>query len=125
MTEREEFEAFYRSPECKTIDESSPIKGANYVGEAEMEFAWQFWQACRRTTPDREAWRPIETAPKDGKRFMAWHKGRVELFRWQGHDGTNRPVGWRDGFIYVYSEGDEDGPTHWMPLPTAPNGEKK
>ncbi len=90
---------------------------ARYIEQLERD--------SRRTTPDREAWQPIETAPKDGTRFMAWHKGRVELFRWQSDDGTNRPVGWRDGFIYVYLEGDDDGPIYWMPLPTAPNGEKR
>ena len=119
MTEREEFEAW-----ATTLDlDLTPIAGGHY-SDCNTDFAWLAWSAARRTTPDREAWQPIETAPKDGKRFMAWHKRRVELFRWQGDDGTNRPVGWRDGFIYVYPEGDEDGPTHWMPLPTAPNGEK-
>ena len=66
-------------------------------------------------------WKPIETAPKDGSRFLAWHKGNVHFFRWQDFkDGSDAPVGWRDNFIYVYPEGDANGPTHWMPLPKEP-----
>ncbi|WP_186260305.1 helix-turn-helix domain-containing protein [Burkholderia gladioli] len=45
--ERAAFQAFYYSPARKTIDECAPIKGANYTGEADEEFAWQFWQAAR------------------------------------------------------------------------------
>jgi hypothetical protein len=107
--------------------------------------AWEAWQARAALThptqsPDGRTidkamvkrlaiqhglptgWQPIETAPKDGTRFIAWHEGRSGFFHWQGNDGTNRPVGWRDDFIYVYPEGDLNGPTHWQPLPEAPNG---
>ncbi|MDN7489459.1 hypothetical protein QZM35_17260 [Burkholderia sp. AU45274] len=45
--ERAAFQKFYYSPACKTIDECAPIRGANYCGEPEEEFAWQFWQAAR------------------------------------------------------------------------------
>ncbi|SMG01232.1 hypothetical protein [Burkholderia singularis] len=45
--ERVAFQKFYYSPACKTIDECAPIRGANYCGEPEEEFAWQFWQAAR------------------------------------------------------------------------------
>ena len=43
--ERAAFEAWYRSPACKTMDEIAPIAGANYCGEVEDEFAFQAWQA--------------------------------------------------------------------------------
>ncbi|WP_186055724.1 hypothetical protein [Burkholderia gladioli] len=45
--ERAAFQTFYYSSACKTVDECAPIKGANYTGEADEEFAWQFWQAAR------------------------------------------------------------------------------
>lgn len=66
-------------------------------------------------------WQPIGTAPKDGTRFLAWHKGRVDFFHWQDLNGRcDAPVGWRDSFIYVFPEFDSSGPTHWIPLPDAP-----
>ncbi|MFL9904717.1 hypothetical protein PQR71_42430 [Paraburkholderia fungorum] len=65
------------------------------------------------------AWQPIETAPKDGTRFLACLDEHVEFFRWQDFgDGWDAPVGWRDSFITVYKEG--TGPMHWMPVPPAP-----
>lgn len=66
------------------------------------------------------AWQPIETAPRDGTRFLGLNDGWHEFFHWQ--DGANErtkgwPTGWRTA-ITVYREG--TGPTHWMPLPAAP-----
>lgn len=64
---------------------------------------------------DVAGWQPIETAPKDGSKFIAWHPhGYVDFFHWQKHENT----GWRDSFIQVYREG--SGPAHWMPLPASP-----
>lgn len=61
-------------------------------------------------------WQTIESAPKDGTRFIAWHpEGYVDFFHWQKHAN----VGWRDGFIQCYREG--DGPKFWMPLPSPPS----
>jgi hypothetical protein len=69
------------------------------------------------TVPD--GWQPIETAPKDGSRFLAYCDGKVDFFHWQERsDGINSPIGWRDSFITVYREG--TGPRHWMPIPSAP-----
>lgn len=66
--------------------------------------------------PSGDAWQPIETAPKDGMRFLGVHDGKVGFWHWQGDDPlSTRPVGWRDNFIHVYREG--SGPTHWMPIP--------
>lgn len=79
---------------------------------------WNEWLACARALEPK--WMPIESAPKDGSTFLAWIDGKSDFFHWQSELG-NRPVGWRDSFIYVYPEGDKNGPTHWMPLPAQPN----
>ena len=64
-------------------------------------------------------WQPIETAPKDGSRFLAFHDGHVDFWHWQDFkDGGKAPVGWRN-FVYVYPDGGNI-PSHWMPLPEPP-----
>lgn len=61
----------------------------------------------------RDEWLPIDTAPKDGSRFLATSKGcEVHVYYWRsgGFDDWcleyANHVGWR--------------PTHWRPLPTPP-----
>lgn len=59
-------------------------------------------------------WRPIETAPKDGRYILllkpAWyHAPRWFVARWQD---TGLTAGWQHYY------GPE--PTHWMPLPPPP-----
>jgi hypothetical protein len=61
---------------------------------------------------DREAWRPIETAPKDGTRALLWADewSAPATGQWYGKD-------WRQ----LYDLGAfKFQPTHWMPLPHAP-----
>lgn len=70
------------------------------------------------------AWQPIETAPKDGTTVIVfvppgkYHSGRTVTVRW-----TERDIGyWHvdDGKRGPFPlRGGE--PTHWMPLPEAPN----
>lgn len=70
-------------------------------------------------------WQSIDSAPKDGKLFLGHSVRGVEFWHWQTHDGY-RVEGWRDSFIYVFSEGNPDGPTHWwsfdgQPMPPPPD----
>ncbi len=66
---------------------------------------------------DRNGWRPIATAPKDGTRIFSYEPPRYEenkdlyvTVRWNGE-------GWDD----AASDGEYGAnPTHWMPLPTPP-----
>lgn len=67
----------------------------------------------------QEQWQPIETAPRDGSRFLGSYQGKVGFWHWQNDpESTGRPIGWRDSFIFVSREG--EGPTHWMPIPEVP-----
>jgi Lar family restriction alleviation protein len=65
----------------------------------------------------RSAWQPIETAPKDGAKFLAL-------------DGEELHVAWRYEDRWIYDQEMESPylthwcPTHWQPLPsplTTPN----
>lgn len=59
------------------------------------------------------AWRPVETAPKDGTWFLAWRKHETKplMLRW---DAAYAEFENADG-DHVYHV------THWMPLPRDPN----
>lgn len=58
--------------------------------------------------PYKDQWQPIETAPKDGTHFLAYHPTFVHSI-WVTF--------WRDSA--------PSGFTHWMPLPAAPTGRSK
>jgi hypothetical protein len=60
-------------------------------------------------------WQPIETASKDGTRFIGYEaeEGVAVMYTFIGPDGV---------FYWdAVSECIEMHPTHWMPLPEAPN----
>jgi hypothetical protein len=65
---------------------------------------------------DPSRWQPMETAPRDGTRFLGCEPGYgVFIVSWQKHRG---PVDEVDGRGWLAGE----GPTHWMPLPEPPVG---
>jgi len=65
-------------------------------------------------------WQPIETAPRDGRRILAWITNRVSdngkkvdiptIVSWWGPDAD----------CWVEDGYDTVRPTHWQPLPAAP-----
>lgn len=68
-------------------------------------------------------WQPIETAPKNNKRFLAKIGNAVYIaffdikgrFIWIMHgndDGKSQK--------YLYKKGFKDQPTHWLSLPSLP-----
>ena len=62
-------------------------------------------------------WQPIETAPKDGTHFLAYEEcGDMYRAAYGAHDTLEAFCG-----QYV-TETPE--PTHWMPLPDAPEATK-
>lgn len=62
-------------------------------------------------------WQPIETAPKDGTRVLIWDGCTVYLASF-GFDVGNGPM-WQPEYAEVPMY-DDDGPTHWQPLPAPP-----
>lgn len=65
-------------------------------------------------------WRPIETAPKDGRVILAWSVGandsEAQLMWWDGEPDDGLEAYW-----CVNYEGKTSlDPTHWMPLPEPP-----
>lgn len=68
---------------------------------------------------DRLEWKPIESAPKDGEVFcydLQWSESGVALaekfpHHWQVSDREDDTVHFK--------------PTHWMPLPLPPVGDKQ
>jgi len=68
-------------------------------------------------------WQPIETAPKDGTRILAYGKHGLDV-----DEQKWATVVWQDyskGFVCDPNEATEYDPevsniTHWMPLPPCP-----
>lgn len=86
-------------------------------------------EALQPASPDKEAWRPIETAPKDGKPIIVFHpEGGVceafcpgDGFAWHCMDGVNTRIGEKSGKSLPTLTSFLLPPTHWMPLPTPPS----
>jgi hypothetical protein len=84
-----------------------------------------------------EGWQPIETAPKDGTYIMLTNGVNVAQGWWEHQEPCIREN--RDTMGNYIDQQEDDGfddwldceggmqqsPTHWMPLPPAPEGEKK
>lgn len=61
-------------------------------------------------------WQPIETAPKDGTEILLYRRG-VSQGKWRVGMLNGQCAWGGDGWFYPRW----DQPTHWMPLPEAPN----
>ncbi|MBZ9922006.1 hypothetical protein LB579_30405 [Mesorhizobium sp. BR1-1-7] len=69
---------------------------------------------ARTTLPPAEGWRPMDSAPKDGSKFLAYEKGHYFDCWW--HENGHGEAYWMD-------EADsEPNPSDWMKLPSAPQG---
>lgn len=79
-------------------------------------------------------WRDIETAPKDGTRILlfdpaigptvisGWWDKSFEIKYDEEKDETFEVGAWTDGCVvsFGYEETASYSPTHWQPLPEAP-----
>jgi len=77
---------------------------------------------------EREAWQPIDTAPKDGAPILVYADGEVSVARYVGGfvkrfwcmaDGNDV----FDSFCDGRSEALEIEPAYWRPMPNPPAGE--
>lgn len=74
-------------------------------------------------------WQSIETAPKDRTPILAWNGKFVSEALWEPDADDDGHVGWCYSTFYNYecygnynNSYDKDRqPTHWMPLPSAPD----
>ena len=62
-------------------------------------------------------WEPIDTAPKDGTRFLATDGVNVTVIEWRAYFGRWEGL---TGWNHLYGER-WAGPSLWMPLPAPPN----
>lgn len=63
-------------------------------------------------------WMPIESAPKDGTKFLAWRDHEVaEAYVIQRDDGEVWTFGRTSAHVSVFPS---NKPTHWQPLPAPP-----
>ena len=60
------------------------------------------------------AWQPIETAPRDGTKFLAWDGDELLIVWWC--DGGR----WISDNLQQFHPGEHENPTHWQPLPSPP-----
>lgn len=69
----------------------------------------------------RPGWRPIATAPKDGRRVLVYQKGFGIETMFAGYVPCSITPS-MSGFYLADSCGVKLKPTHWMPLPHPPEG---
>jgi hypothetical protein len=133
QTEREAFEAWFSEGKWPKAVERS---GDGYL-LAQAQTAWNVWQArsalAQPAAPAEPAWRPIETAPKDGTEILLRKEERVTSGAWvewtktssEFHGTTGEYLGQSEqdgGACWASWDGgfrEDDEPTRWMPLPAA------
>lgn len=103
-----------------------------YATPDEAETVWN----TRAPAAPGMVWQPIETAPKTGQTILLGYKNSFGKWRtmrgqWfsqaQIDDEWDEPEGYIDGWYETSVEADDPPncwptlPTHWMPLPAAPD----
>jgi hypothetical protein len=93
---------------------------------------WEVQKSSPRVTPlfasalsAVAGWQPIETAPKDGRYFLAGNAHGAWIAHWdpEAVSGYRFEHPWRSRMLnhwHMPLEGRYEPPTHWMPLPAAP-----
>ena len=83
--------------------------------------------AGRQSIACTHGWRPIETAPKDGRLFLAYYKKHgTHEHAVVNYQNDGRLIVWvGENFAPVESFAIEFNPTHWQPLPKPPQEDLK
>ena len=93
---------------CGNCAAEGPCVVSHIIGsDAAIEQAAAAWNQHR-------AWQSIETAPRDGTKFLAWD-GDELLIAWWCDGGR-----WISDNLQQYHPGEYENPTHWQPLPSPP-----
>jgi hypothetical protein len=72
-----------------------------------------------------DEWQPIETAPKDGMPVLGYADGDMATVVWRMSATYGERAGtWALVTSGSFAEDDRWWPTHWMPLPEAPEERK-
>ena len=97
------------------------------VYDAERWSAAAALRACAERLRAEE-WQPIETAPRDGTRVLAWwpdaydNGSAVQVETWWGPFHGSALCGWQSAFEEAAAP--PHGPTHWRPRPAPPAEEE-
>lgn len=93
-----------------------------YTGRGSLaRIGYQAMLSAAPQAPVHGSWQPIETAPKDGTEILICdaRTATILVAAWNGDD-PNTPTHKWECLDVAYHE---DLPTHWMPLPAAPQPE--
>lgn len=112
MNERERFEEKWAEDPLSTAS----VCGSPLIAESYKEVARKYFQAGRA---DAMAWRPIESAPKDGTHIIGFAGGTITTVYW-----FQMGKYWSLVQCGSHCEDDEWSPTLWMPLPEPPKCNK-
>ncbi len=101
-------------------DNSHPTAQTRYM--AQKVRAIEHFAALVREQPPE--WRPIETAPKDGTFVIVWPptwNGVTSCAHWNADEYLKKPQPyWSRTDDLGRKKSREKPPTHWLPLPPAP-----
>ena len=87
--------------------------GAKGPPVSSTEMLWEETAAAAAWN-QRSAWQPIETAPRDGTKILAWDGDEPQIVWWC--DGGR----WISDYLQEYHPGEREYPTYWQPLPSPP-----
>lgn len=120
----------YRADRDRLAEENAQLERERDEARAELEKVWITHGELRESSEhlkdqlaasekDRQ-WQPIETAPKDGTRVMIYTPDMMGAVETGFYHEFTIPPGW-----CADTRGKPRSPTHWMPLPKAPDAAMK
>lgn len=116
---REAYLSMNMLPEFDAAD----VRAGRWDNTTGLQAFAKFEQSIRQSAERGEAWRPIETAPKDGTRFWGFWPVDVEVGQQQVtyFDQFTLPL---PRFCDLADHIDWTQPTAWQPLPSAPERQR-